>query len=484
MDVAASRFLWRRLQRLFRESFVPDPGIELAVPKLQTRHSHEIQRMLEPELAGKLPDRDLPALGLSIQHTGYDLLQAESKGMNILVLTDSFLPHSGGSRIYYYNLYSKLVSQFPDHVTILTKKVPGWQEFDRRQPTNSLQIIRRFKPLATWKYHQWPKIIFPFAEALRLVRKKKIDLIHTGDLYPPGVIALWLKHLIGVPYISYCHGEEVTQTEKRRYQPLVRNKIYQGADGVVAACEFARANLVRLGIPENRICKITPGVDCERFSPRPPSIELIRRFSLEHKHVLLTVARLWPRKGHDLVIRALAKIRHEIPSIAYLIAGKGPEEERLRRLAAEAGVADLVTFVGYVPDEELAGFYDLCDLFIMPNRGEPDGDIEGFGMVFLEANAAGKAVVGGRSGGTADAIVDGVTGLLVNPEDVEEVSAAMRQLLLNPPLRKQMADAGLRRARSEFSWKRRAELLGEFCREVIERTCAGAREKMQSGHRQ
>jgi phosphatidylinositol alpha-1,6-mannosyltransferase len=388
--------------------------------------------------------------------------------MNILFLSDCFLPHAGGSRVYYYNLYSRWAAAYPDRVTLLTKKVPGWESFDRSTSQGSLRIIRRFRPLPDLSAKHLPKILFPLAEAIGRALCEKIDMVHSGDLYPQGVISLWLKRMFGIPYLAFCHGEDITLTENRRYQRGVRNRIYLEADAVVAACEFARQNLLSIGIPENRIVKITPGVDWERFTPGPKSETLMRRYGLENQRVLLTVARLMPRKGHATVLRALAKALPGTPDTTYLIVGTGPEREPLERLAAELGISSKVRFVGYVAEEELCDYYNLSDVFVMMNQ-EQDGDIEGFGMVFLEANAVGKPVLGGRSGGTADSIEHGVTGYRIIPGDVDELASYLDLLLKNDELRGRLGEAGLRRARSDFSWRTRAEKLRETSVHAIER---------------
>lgn len=389
--------------------------------------------------------------------------------MEILFVADNFLPHAGGSRVYYHNLLKNLVEQFPDRVTVLTKKVRGWEEFDRRECTDNLCIRRRFRPLPNWKLHQLPRGVFPLVEAAGLVCTRGIDILHCGDLYPPGVVGLGLKRALGTPYLTFYHAEEVPQTDRFRYQPLVRNRIYAEAASVIAACEFARQNLLRIGIPPSRIHKITPGVDADRFKPGPPRTDFIDRFGLAGKRVLLTVARLLPRKGHDLTLRAVARLLPQAPDIHYLIVGTGPDEHRLRALARELGINSAVTFVGYVPDERLPDFYNLCDVFVMPNRQETDGDIEGFGMIFMEASAAAKAVIAGRSGGTADAVQHGVTGFLVNPEDVEELTATLKLLLANTELRQRLGRAGSRRAREDFSWRSRAQMLREVSDEIVHR---------------
>jgi phosphatidyl-myo-inositol dimannoside synthase len=396
-----------------------------------------------------------------------DRTKARQTPMKILFLTDSFLPHAGGSRVYYYNLYSRLVQLHPDQVTVLTKKVPGWRQFDNSISHDRFRIIRHFRPLPTLQIAQLPKIVFPLAEAFFQVLRGGMNLVHTGDLYPPGVVALCLKRAFGIPFVAYCHGEDFTLLDSRRYQPRVRNHIYREAHTIVAACEFARQKLLGIGIPEKRICKITPGVDCQRFSPRPANQNLVRQYRLENRRVLLTVSRLISRKGHALVLRALARILPHCPDATYLIVGKGPERSQLEQLAAELGISHAVRFAGYVPEEDLADFYNLCDVFVMMNHEEDNGDIEGFGMVFLEASAAGKAVIGGRSGGTGDSIEHGVTGFLIRPDEVEELAATVRLVLENDEVRKRLGAAGMRRARAAFSWESRAEQLHQVNRMVF-----------------
>lgn len=387
-------------------------------------------------------------------------------GMNILMLTDSFLPHAGGSREYYYNLYRRLAEFEDTSVTIATKKVPGWKEFDRRVSSNSFRIVRWLKPLSTWRVPELPKGLGPFLHAAWRVHKDKPAILHAGDLYPQAVSALALKKITGIPYIAYCHGEDIALTDRYKYQPLVRDKIYLGADAVVANAEFARVNLLRIGVAESRIVKINPGVDFERFTPRPVRGELIDKWNLRGKKVVLTVARLVSRKGHDLVLRAIAQLSRELPDVVYLIAGRGPEQQKLQSLGVELGIMDSVRFAGHVPEELLPDCYNLCDVFAMLNREEANGDLEGFGMVFLEANAMGKPVIGGRSGGTADAIVEGKTGFRVDAGQLDELTATLRRLLSDANLRQELGTAGRDRVERDFQWQDRAQKLHDVSMEI------------------
>jgi phosphatidyl-myo-inositol dimannoside synthase len=374
--------------------------------------------------------------------------------MRIALLTDEFLPHAGGSRFYYYNLF-KRISTMGDEVTVLTSKVPGWQEFDNKEQTKFFTIKRSFKSLRDLSYSQLPKIFGPMLISVFFSVFHRPDVLHSGDLYPPGVIAIMLKKLFGIPFVAYCHGEDITLTDERRFQPRLRNMIYRSANAIIANGEFAVQNLLRIGIEREKIHKITPGLDVSLFYPDTADTGLRQRYAIDGELVLMTVARLVSRKGHSRVIRALADLTPDVPSFKYVIVGRGPLEAELRALTIELNLQDRVIFAGFVADDQLNHHYNLADVVVMPNTGD-DGDVEGFGMVFLEANATGKPVIGGRSGGTAEAILDKETGFLVDPSDDQELRDALYTLLTDGELRRRMGLAGLRRAQTEFSWESRA----------------------------
>jgi phosphatidyl-myo-inositol dimannoside synthase len=385
----------------------------------------------------------------------------------VLLLTDSFPPHAGGSREYYFNIFRELVALGESEVTILTKKVPGWEEFDRAASSTKFRIIRRFKPLVDLKLKELPRGVFPFLHTLWRIAQERPEVIHAGDLYPQGFIALFAKKAFGIPYVVYCHGEEVTQMDRYRYQPRVRDLIYRSADAVVANSDFACSLLCRIGVAKERIHKINPGVDAARFAPTGKSKTLRRDYGLEGKRIILTVARLVPRKGHRAALEAFAEVSREFPDAHYVIVGTGPEAERLKQLARDRGLEASVTFAGFVPAEKLPEFYGFCDLMLLANREEADGDVEGFGIVFLEANAAGKPVIGGRTGGAVEAVQDEVTGLLVDPDDPGRLTAALRRLLSNAELRERLGRAGLQRVNLEFNWRSKALALAAVNLQIL-----------------
>jgi phosphatidylinositol alpha-1,6-mannosyltransferase len=168
---------------------------------------------------------------------------------------------------------------------------------------------------------------------------------------------------------------------------------------------------------------------------------------------VLTVGNLVERKGHDMVIRTLPKLIRRIPELTYLIVGNGTHRETLDRLAWEVGVRDRIVFAGHVDAADLPAVYALGDVFVMPSRVQPaECEVEGFGLVYLEANACGKPVIGGRSGGIPEAIVDGETGFLVDPEAADEIAQRLEAILTDRELAEGMGRRGRARVQAHFSW--------------------------------
>ena len=171
------------------------------------------------------------------------------------------------------------------------------------------------------------------------------------------------------------------------------------------------------------------------------------------KRVILSLARLVQRKGQDLVIRSLPRL-NDLTNILYVIAGKGAYENNLKDLVARLGLTEHVRFVGFVPESRKVQYFQACDIYAMPSKSEADqGDVEGFGLTYLEANACGKPVIGGRQGGCMEAIADGISGLLVDPDSEEHMAAALERLLNDETYYGRLARQGLERARADFSWE-------------------------------
>jgi phosphatidylinositol alpha-1,6-mannosyltransferase len=199
------------------------------------------------------------------------------------------------------------------------------------------------------------------------------------------------------------------------------------------------------------------GTDPERFRPLDAS-SLRNALALTDTSVVLTVSRLVPRKGIDTVLRALPEVLDAVPSLTYLVVGTGPDRERLERLATNLGIRPHVHFTGHVPFDDLPRYYNAADVFAMPSR-EASPDVEGFGLVFLEAGACGIPVIGARTGGIPDAIQDGETGLLVPPSSPEALANALTRLLSSPDLAHRLGEQGRRHVVQEANWDHVADQL-------------------------
>jgi phosphatidylinositol alpha-1,6-mannosyltransferase len=254
------------------------------------------------------------------------------------------------------------------------------------------------------------------------------------------------------------HGSEVQYLQAGERPAALHRALFRWSTRpvrrFVALGTYQLGLIEALGVPSHRVHISPEGVDPTPYLTVDARrvAALAGRLGVHNRPVVLTVGRLVERKGHDIVLHALTRLIAKVPDVAYVVVGSGPNEIRLRQLATKLGLSPYTAlFCGSVDAAELPTFYKLCDVFVMPNR-EVGSDIEGFGIVFLEAGAAGKPVIGGRSGGTSDAVLDGVTGFLVDPRSVSAVADAMLMLLENPVLAADLGDAGRRRVLASFQY--------------------------------
>ncbi len=243
----------------------------------------------------------------------------------------------------------------------------------------------------------------------------------------------------------------------------MRLRALKEVDALVAVSSFTKQTLVDIGVSPERIVVINNGVDINRFQPGTKNQDIIDRCGLANRRVLLTLARLDERKGQDMLIRALPMIRAAVPDVTYLVVGEGGYGPTLRRLVSELQLNDAVVFTGAVADAEVADYYQTCDLYAMPNRTIGNGDTEGFGLVFLEAGACGKPVIGGIAGGVPDAIMHQKTGLLVDGTSIDAIANSCIRLLQDDALRNELGANGLEHARKN-EWGVKAKQFLALCR--------------------
>jgi phosphatidylinositol alpha-1,6-mannosyltransferase len=367
-----------------------------------------------------------------------------------LVLTEHFLPETGGSIRWLLNTYSRLDSK---KVICVAPQGVRTAEVDRRLPFRVDRIpmaLPDWDPTVLASLWRYAYVIWYVYDKCR---KHRIQQIHCAKVLPEGLVAWCLHGLTGIPYLVYAHGEEILISGTSHRLSWFLPKIYGRAAVIIANAANTKRLLESIGVPFTKIHIIHPGVDVSAFRIGNEAVRCIRqRHRLGTAPVLLTVGRLQQRKGQDMVIQALPKIKQCLPAVKYVIVGDGGERSRFEALAHTVGVAESVVFAGEVTDEELPAYYAACEVFIMPNR-QLGPDIEGFGIVYLEAGAVGKPVIGGISGGTEDAIIEGVTGLRVDGASVDAIAKAALFLLTEPEKAKAMGENGRRRVEREFSWE-------------------------------
>ncbi len=249
--------------------------------------------------------------------------------------------------------------------------------------------------------------------------------------------------------------------ERSRELTVLTQRVYRSAALAIANSKNTASILQRFGVPARRIRIVYPGVDVQRFTPDIDGRSVRRQFAPKGETLILSVGRLQRRKGHDTTIRAIAALRERSVNVRYVIVGDGEDLRYLQDLASTLGVADSVVFAGEISADQLPAFYSACDVFVLANRIE-QGDIEGFGIVFLEAASAGKPSIGGRSGGVPEAVADGETGLLVSGTDVPELAAAIERLAGDHTVRERMGRQGRDRARRSFTWQAAAQHMLEL----------------------
>lgn len=368
-----------------------------------------------------------------------------------LLITIDFPPRVGGVANYLSNICSNVPS---DKIIVLASKEKESDEFDKKQNYK----IYRHKLLFKYLPLKWLRAFWP---VLKIVRKEKIEIIHTSHILPIGYVAYLFKKAFKIPYIVYTHGLDILHPQNNPRKKYWLEKILQNAEQVITNSSFTANEVNKLSVQKEKIKIINPCLDLSQYKfPLEEKIESLKnKLNLKNKKILLTTARLVERKGIDMVIKSLSTVLKNIPDLVYLIIGKGPDKNRLENLIKEKNLENKVFFIGEARHEDLNLYYNLADVFIMPSRQLSNGDVEGFGIVYLEANLYGKPVIAGRSGGVPDAVEDKINGLLVNTESVEEISEAIIKLFQNQELYNSLAEKGKTRVKEKFICKDFSEFL-------------------------
>lgn len=388
------------------------------------------------------------------------------RGESTLLLTQDFPPDRGGMARFYDELFRRI-----EHVQISTM-APCEPGVVHRDDIHRMPFERR-------KAHLPANIVRWARWADQHVSEYGTSVVHVGNVRSAGYIGAWLRRRRQIPYIVYAHGKDLLKERRKALANAVirlgTREILGNAAAIVvnsaSTADLARDLLSSVGCDAatNRVHVVHPGTDPVRFRPSARAVPSWKPNEVDRPPVLLSVGRLVPRKGIDTTIAALPAILERYPNVTYVVVGTGPDQARLACLAAELGVARSVTFLGDVTEDELPACYAAADIFVLPVRTiTADDEIEGFGIVYVEASASGLPCVATTAGGVADAVGDEVTGLLVPPADSRALADALLRLLDDPELRARLGSNGRCAVETHFHWDRAAREVTEIARELRE----------------
>jgi len=365
--------------------------------------------------------------------------------MRILIIARDFAPDVGGVQ----NLLASVAKTLePDTLTVLTRRCAGWRAHDAAAPYRVVRIPRleRYPKLLSAAL-RGPLLLF---WSLRLARLRKPELVIAGYAKGDAPFGWLLKRLFAIPYVVFVYGMEVARYRSGR-SPFIGTWLREAA--LVAAISRPGKEIVEALTQGKARVEIVP-LGCG-VSGEAPDLPLTHwaGTDLGAGPVLLSVCRLTPRKGVDRVIEAVALLSEQYPELIYAIVGDGDDRGRLTGLVRERGLERRVLFAGRVSDADLLRFYARCDLLVLASREERD-DFEGFGLVFVEAGAFGKPVIGGDSGGVSEAVAHEENGLLVDPQSPQAIAEAVRRILGDRELALRLGKEGKRRATEVFTWER------------------------------
>ena len=356
-----------------------------------------------------------------------------------LVVTNDFPPRQGGIQTFVAAL---LARRPPESLVVLASRSPGWEAYDAELP---YPVVR-----------QPTGMLLPTRAAARaaahLARSHDCDTAFFGAAAPLGLLAPALRaagvrHLVGA-----THGHETGWVALPGSRQVMQ-RIASGLDVVTCISDYTRARLAPALSGRTDLAQLSPGVDVDRFTPDADGAAVRERYGLGDAPVVVCVSRLVARKGQDVLVAGWDRVRARHPGARLLLVGGGPLEGSLRRAVEARELADSVVFTGPVEPAELPGHYAAGDVFAMPCRTRRAGlDVEGLGMVFLEAAACARPVVAGTSGGAPETVREGVTGHVVDPRSPAAVADTIADLLDDPDRARAMGVAGRTWAEERWSW--------------------------------
>ncbi|MGH8891518.1 MAG: glycosyltransferase family 4 protein [Acidothermaceae bacterium] len=368
----------------------------------------------------------------------------------VLVITNDFPPRAGGIQAFVHALTVRL-----DDVVVYAPAWDGAASFDAAQP---FEVVRHRSSLML------PTRVVG-RRAAAIMQARGCDAVWFGAAAPLGLLASHLRRAGARRIVATTHGHEAGWAQLPVARQLLR-KIGSDVDVLTYLGSYTKNRLAKAVSSSANLQRLAPGVDPTFFRPGAGGAAVRARYGLGERPVVVCVSRLVPRKGQDMLVKAMPSILRTVPEAMLLVVGDGPYRASLEKLVDRVGVRSAVRFTGAVPWEELPAHFDAGDVFAMPCRTRRGGlDVEGLGIVYLEASATGLPVVAGNSGGAPDAVLPRETGDVVDGRDVEAVAAAVAGWLANPEKARAMGAAGRAWVEREWSWDAAAKQLTAMLRD-------------------
>ncbi len=364
----------------------------------------------------------------------------------ILCITNDFGPRAGGIETFVIGLIERLPK---NSVIVYTSSQEGSDTFDKAWLDNyGVEVIR-----------DKSKVLLPSLRVGRAVRKiareRSIATVFFGAAAPLGLLAQGLRRAGVMRIVALTHGHEVWWAKVWPFSWAIR-RIGSGVDHLTYLGSYTQSQISQSlsKRAQNAMVKIAPGIDTEHFAPQESASQLRAELGLTDKKVIVSVGRLVHRKGQDTLVEALPAILSSVPDAHLIFVGEGPYKDYLVKRASELKVTQAITFIGRIQYAQLPRYICVGDIFAMPSRSRLAGlEVEGLGIVYLEASACGLAVIGGKSGGAPDAVLEGETGFAVDGTSPQEVASAAIKLLNDPALAQQMGARGRKWIIEEWRWE-------------------------------
>jgi len=404
-----------------------------------------------------------------------------AKYKKILLITLDFYPNIGGIAEYYFNLSHFTNKLYPDKISVLAPKINS--EFRRDQKVKKLNF-KIYRKNLLFRLPVWPRWLPMFWHIYYVKIARKIDILWAGEILPTGTVLYFLSRWFNIDYIVSCHGMDILQLENSGYKKKLALRILDQAIKITVNSNYTRSLLLEWGIKTEKIAVVYPGINSSLFKPEyknsnynsfdrkslPQIVDNILKL-IEQKTkdggkppVMLSLCRLVARKGIDNVIQSLPQVWSRFPELIYIIAGDGPDYNRLHELSYKIKSDFFKTnsdknkqkpniiFTKAIGQDSKNVLLSCCDFFVMPARATKT-DVEGFGIVYLEAALYSKPSIAGNSGGAGEAVLDLNTGLIVDPNNINYIATAIIKLIQDDSLRCKLGSEARKRALKQFLWE-------------------------------